>query len=232
MRFLIGAAFECAVDNDLCTKNPVKRAEIAKKSTPEKEAYTEDEVHTILDFAKTDELFGVPMYILLNSGIRGGEMRALSVDRIDFDNGIIKIDRAVKETGELGKPKNGKIRYIPLNSEATEFLKSELHGKIGYIIGGDYYVSKDGFRGRHDWFFKRLNQFLESEGKPPIVMKSPHSLRHSFGTLCQKSGMPVAILMEIMGHSSREMTDHYTHVGDITTLSEAIKKYSFLNQIA
>jgi integrase len=63
-------------------------------------------------------------------------------------------------------------------------------------------------------------------------MKPPHISRHSFALLKQKHGMPVAILMEIMGHSSREMTDHYTHVGDIATLSEAVKKYSFLNQIA
>jgi integrase len=232
LRFLINAAFECAVDNDLCAKNPVRRAEIAKKPTPEKEIYTEDEVRIILNFAMTDELFGVPMYILLNTGLRGGELRALTVNQFDFSSNIVTIDRAVKETDEIGKPKNGRTRYIPLEDDVAKFLKEKLHEKTGYVISGDYYVTKDGFRGRHDWFFKRLNIFLEKQGKEPINMKSPHNLRHTFGSLRQKHGMPIAILMQIMGHSSREMTDHYTHTGDIATLSEAVKKYRFLNPIA
>ena len=161
----MNAAFECAVDNDLCVKNPVKRAEIAKKSQPEKTAYTEDEVRIILEFAKTDDLFGVPIYVMFNSGIRAGEMRALSVDRIDFENGIIKIDRSVKRTGELGKPKNGKTRYIPLEDDVLEFLKSKLYGKSGYIIGENIFTTHSGLRGRHEWFFDRLNRHFESKGK-------------------------------------------------------------------
>jgi integrase len=51
-RFLLTAAFECAVDNDYCSKNPVKRAEIAKKPQTKKEPFTEDEAKTIIDFAQ------------------------------------------------------------------------------------------------------------------------------------------------------------------------------------
>ena len=59
-RFLLTSSFECAVDNDFCTKNPVRRAEIAKKPQAKKEPFTEYETKIILDFAKTDELFGIP----------------------------------------------------------------------------------------------------------------------------------------------------------------------------
>jgi integrase len=232
LRFVINAAFECAVDNDLCTKNPVRRAEIAKKPTPEKEIYSEEEVRTILNFAKTDELFGIPMYILLNSGIRSGELRALSVDRVDFNSGIISIDRAIKESDEIGRPKNGRTRYIPLEPEVSEFLKSKLCGKSGYILGGDRCITKHGLRGRYEWFFKRLNLFLAENGLNPIKMRSPHICRHAFASIRQKHGMPISILMAIMGHNSREMTDHYTHTGDIATLTEAVKKYAFLGAMA
>ena len=226
-KFLLNAAFETAIDNDLTDKNPVRRAEIAKKPETEKEAYTEAEAVAIVNFAKTDKHFGLIMYILLNSGIRAGEMRALSIDRINFDEGYITIDRSIKRSGEIGKPKNGKTRYIPLEEDATELLKERLQGKTGYVVGGkDYYTTHSGFRGRYECFFKRLNLFLEGKGENPIVMKSPHSTRHTFASERTKRGMPVAILMQIMGHSSREMTDHYTHVGDIETLTEAVRKYS------
>jgi len=232
MRFLLNGAFESAIDNDFCAKNPVRRAVIAKKSQPEKEAYTEDETRAIIDFAKTDELFGIPVYIMLNTGIRSQEMRALSIDRIDFENGIIKIDRAVKRTNELGKPKNGKTRLIPLEPEVADFLKSKLHERTGYIIGDDYYVTHSGFRGRYESFFSRLNLFLESKGEKPIQIKSPHSTRHTFSTLRQKSGMPVAMVAALLGHSSLAMTEKYTHFGDVATLSEAVRKYTFLSPIA
>jgi integrase len=230
-KFLLNAAFECAIDNDYCIKNPVKRAEIANKPQTEKEAYTEDETRIILDFAKTDELFGVPMYILLNTGVRAGEMRAMQVNSIDLESEVVTIDKAVKRTGELGLPKNNKIRYIPLEPEATEFLKSKLIGS-GYIIGGDEYVTHSGFRGRYEWFFDRLNRHLESKGEKPIEMKSPHSTRHTFGTLRQKNGMPITMVARLLGHSSTEMTEKYTHLGDVATLSEAVRKYPFLNPMA
>ena len=230
MKFLLNAAFETAIDNELIDRNPIRRAEIAKKTTPEKESYTETEAKIIEEFAKSDELFGVIMFIMLNSGIRAGEARALTVDKIDLDKGVIIIDKAVKKTGELGLPKNNKTRLIPLEDYVTEFLRVKLKGKTGYIVGGkEYHTTHSGFRGRYEWFFDRLNKHLEAKGENPITMRSPHAVRHTFASERTKRGMPVAILMELMGHSSREMTDHYTHVGDLRTLTEAVKKYSFSN---
>jgi hypothetical protein len=69
-KFLLNSAYEHAVNNDICSKNPVRGADIGKKPQVKKEAFSEDEVKTILEFAKTDKWFGLPMYIMLNSGIR------------------------------------------------------------------------------------------------------------------------------------------------------------------
>jgi integrase len=231
-KFLINAAFECAADNDLCERNPVKRAEIASKPQAEKEAYTENEVKTILDFAKTDELFGLPVYIMLNSGIRSGEMRALTVSKFDFENGIIRIDTAIKENGELGLPKNNEVRDVPLEPEVLKFLAENLDRSVNYLIGDTRYVTEDGFRGRYDWFFKRLNSYLEEKGKNPIGFKPPHTTRRTFCTIHQRHGMPIAVLMKIVGHKTRVMTDLYTDVGDRATLTHAVKEHSLSRVLA
>ncbi|MCL2638722.1 MAG: site-specific integrase, partial [Oscillospiraceae bacterium] len=228
MRFLINAAFECAIDNDICSKNPVRRAEIARKQQPEKEAYSEREVQTIINFAKTDKLFGLAVYIMLNTGIRSGEMRALTTDRIDFENSIITIDRAVKDTGELGKPKNGRTRYIPLEPEVAEFLKAKIGENVYYIVGDSNYVTQAGFRSRYNKFFARLNKALANLGAEPILKKSPHSMRHTYGTLLQKHGMPIAIVSELLGHHSTDVTDKYTHLNDVSVLSQAVEKYDLV----
>lgn len=46
-----------------------------------------------------------------------------------------------------------------------------------------------------------------------------HCLRHTAVTMLQEAGIPLAVVMEIAGHDSEQMSHHYTHVGD-----EALQK--------
>ena len=69
MRFVLTSSFECAIDNDLCTKNSAKRAATVKKVEPQREAFEESDVAKILEFVKTDELFGLAIYIMFHTGI-------------------------------------------------------------------------------------------------------------------------------------------------------------------
>lgn len=225
IRFLLHGALEAAIDNDYINRNPVDRAEIAKKKQGEKEAFTEDEVRTILNFAKQDELFGLPMLIMLNTGIRSGEIRALSPDKIDTDKCVIKIDKAVKKDGEIGCPKNGKSRYVPIKKDFADYLKRHLEFNVNYVVGNNFIVSESSFRSRYLHFFGRLNKILINTGETAINPKSPHATRHTYGTLLQKNGMPIAMVSELLGHSSTDVTDKYTHLNDISILSSAIEKY-------
>jgi integrase len=221
MRFILTSSFECAIDNDLCIKNPAKRAASVKKVEPQREAFLEEDVRKILEFTKTDELFGLPIYIMFHTGIRSQEMRALTIEQIDFKTGIITIDRAVKRNGEMGLPKNNKTRYIPLKPEIAEYLNSKLDKDSRYIIGNDHYVTKSGFESRYKWFFDRLNRSLEQLIDP----KSPHAIRHTAATMWQKNGMPISMVAALLGHHSTTVTDKYTHVGDVTTLSQAVNDF-------
>ena len=228
-RFVLNDAFGYAIDNDFCTKNPVGRAIIAKKTQPEKDIFSKDETREILEFAKGDSHFGVAAFVLLNSGMRGQELRALTTQQFDFARGVIKIDRAIKETDEIGTPKNGKTRYVPLEPEATAFLKSKLQGMSGYVLGGDDNITKSGLRGRYDCFFERLNKYLESVGKEPIIGKSVHKMRHSFTTLRQHSGLSRYKVEAIVGHGAKDITDNYTHFSDVAILTESVKECPYLS---
>jgi integrase len=46
-----------------------------------------------------------------------------------------------------------------------------------------------------------------------------HSLRHTTVTMMKEAGIPAAVVMELVGHDSEAMSDHYTHVG-----AEAMQK--------
>jgi integrase len=40
-----------------------------------------------------------------------------------------------------------------------------------------------------------------------------HCLRHTAVTLLKDAGIPEAVVMELVGHDSKQMSAHYTHVG-------------------
>jgi integrase len=40
-----------------------------------------------------------------------------------------------------------------------------------------------------------------------------HSLRHTAVSLLKDAGIPEAVVMELVGHDSQQMSVHYTHVG-------------------
>jgi integrase len=231
LRFLLNGAFECAIDNDYCTKNPVRRAEIAKKATPEKECFTEDEAQAIINYAKTDVSFGVAVYIMLKTGIRGQEMRALTRSKIDFDKGFVLIDTAIKQNGELGLPKNGKSRIVPISPAVSSLLKSWIDPDACYIVGGTDYTSYDSFKDKYEAFFKRLNKFLINAGLEPIEEKPPHCLRHTASTLWQAQGMPRELVAELLGHADVSTTKIYTHT-QLNTLSKAMAQYDFSGESA
>jgi hypothetical protein len=46
-----------------------------------------------------------------------------------------------------------------------------------------------------------------------------HSLRHTAVSLLKDAGIPEAVVMELVGHDSKAMSAHYTHVG-----AEALEK--------
>lgn len=50
-------------------------------------------------------------------------------------------------------------------------------------------------------------------------MVSFHALCHTAVTILKEAGIPAAVVMEIVGHDSEQMSEHYMHVG-----SEALKK--------
>jgi len=79
--------------------------------------------------------FECAIYIMLNTGMRNGEVRALTADKIDFKKGFIKIGTAVKSTEELGVPKNGKTRYVPIESNVVKFLKTKVSENTTFVIG-------------------------------------------------------------------------------------------------
>jgi integrase len=58
-----------------------------------------------------------------------------------------------------------------------------------------------------------------------------HDLRHTFNTYMRKSGVPESVIMEITGHSTREMFDRYNTVDEEDTRKAVDQMTGYLQNV-
>ena len=128
-------------------------------------------------------------YLMFLTGMRGQELRALTIKDIDFEKHTIKINKAVsiaddengKEHMVVKPPKTASsIRTIGINAETEKILHRIINERrnqdcpLLYPTSTGNWVSKDNF-GRD---FRKLLNSLDI----PINGRGPHCLRHTFAS--------------------------------------------------
>lgn len=234
-RDLMWSVFECAVENYLIERNPVRRNVKATggKKTEAREALTVDEQKTFLKESEKSSFYNGYAFVL-QTGIRVGELIALKWSDVDFKNRKIKIQRSASEVAKqgfvIGEPKTKRgHREIPLTKEAVNILYSQKEknsqNKIIPIQYADYiFLNKNGNLIQKSAYNQGIYAICNRLGMRKF---SIHLLRHTFATRCIESGMRPKTLQAILGHSKIEMTMNlYVHVTDESKLEEieAIEK--------
>ena len=155
--------------------------------------------------------------ICLSSGMRIGEICALTWEDIDTDNGVISVNRTIQriyvvEEGtrktelilDTPKTKNS-IREIPMNRDLIRLIKP-----IKKIVNPSFFVltndAKPTEPRTYRSFYKNLMRYLEI---PEIKF---HGLRHSFATRCIESNCDYKTVSVLLGHSNISTTlNLYVH---------------------
>lgn len=157
--------------------------------------------------------FKMACYLAFYAGLRRGEICGLRWRDIDLDLGIISINSAIGigETKYTKQPKNkSSNRTFPIVPQLLDELKKNIDKPNYFVIGNKTDYLSPNTLSLNFRKFVRKNNIVDAYGKPITL----HSLRHNLGAVGITSGMDIASLSKMMGHSSRAMTlDTY---GDAT----------------
>lgn len=220
IQMCLNGIFETAIENDLCYKNPAKSVTYTSNRVKnQKRVYSDEEIEKVEQFAEGR----MPeVILLLETGLRRGELLGLQWEDIDFENKTITVRRAVADSKsgvKVNKPKWDSYRTNPLSNKAINTLYSLIPG-TGYI-----FPTNDGLPKSPNTWSQKLKRFMDNLNSydESLAKLTAHELRHTYGTMLRRRGVDIYTIQKIMGHRDIKMTSEiYVH-NEIDTLREAMK---------
>lgn len=197
--------------------NPAQAVLSPKKPKKLPQYIQKNEIENIIDDIELENIWdwrdSLLFELLYGSGLRISEALQLNISSINCNEKTIRVigkgnkERIVPITEtfyyKFLKYKNMVLAINKLNSETPLFL---------------------------DKHFKRLSPAMaykivksRMDGKTEVKKKSPHTLRHTFATHLLDNGADIRSVGEMLGHSSLNTTQIYTHLS-IERLKEQYKK--------
>ncbi len=141
--------------------------------------------------------------LFYSSGLRLSELCALRLERLDADEGFLRV------TG-----KGNKTRVVRVGSKAlaaiADYLTNERPGLVGRRTSSHLFLSVRGSALSPD----RVRQIVKRRAKLAGIDQNiyPHLLRHSFATHLLEGGADLRVIQELLGHADISTTQIYTHV--------------------
>lgn len=210
---ILKGIYENAVKDRLINRVPTQDVNLPEKVKKPHHYLT---VKQLIDLADNSGRYGSLILTLGFCGLRWGEATGLTVSDIDFDRGRINVAKSATRVGgtvEMGTPKNGKARQVPMPKIVRDALQTEVEGKEpGDLVfsnaEGGYLRQQSAAPGNRGWF----RNALLAAGLPPM---RPHDLRHTAASIAVSAGANVKTVQRMLGHSSAAMTlDTYSDLFD------------------
>lgn len=198
---------------------PVKKLKVKHK---EMQFLNTEEIVSMLDVTKQYYPdFYAMLFTAIFSGMRKGELLALTWDCVDFEDKTLYVNKSLFG-GKLQDPKTKtSIRKIDLIDELVDVLKEHKKnqkkllaenkkrnmGKIVFCNENGKHLDPDNFISR------RFTPILNKTKLKPKRHIRWHDLRHTYASLLISKNLSPKYIQHQMGHSSTQITlDRYGHL--------------------
>lgn len=214
IKIALQTCLQKAEDEGLIESNPCRKVQLPKAPPKEMQTLKANELGAFLQETKDSGCY--EFYILeITTGLRLGEILALTWDDLDIKNKTISVNKQVqriKSELKITTPKTASsIRTVALCDECFNQLimlrsRQRLDTKLIFpspITGGLRDPSS---------VTRKLHRMQKRAGVPQIRF---HDLRHSFATLSLEQGMDIKTVSHMLGHTDAGFTmNTYMHVTD------------------
>lgn len=205
----VTAIFNHAVILYGLSSNPCHKAgSMGKKKAKEMLFYTKDEFQLFINKVMDKRLSYISFMIFFWTGIRLGELLALTIEDVDFKNKTLIINKSYQRLDKedvVTIPKTEKSNRV---IHMPDFLVDDLKDYIDHVYLNEpttrllpvtkYYLEREMKRGAQEAGVKKIRI---------------HDLRHSHAALLIEMGMPILAISERLGHEKVETTlDTYGHL--------------------
>ncbi|MCB9027452.1 MAG: site-specific integrase [Bdellovibrionaceae bacterium] len=218
----MNAVFNWGIDEGLIRghhRSPASEIVLLKESEAVPSILTINEIRSLLKLSKRDNHPWYPVWATaLLTGMRSGELYALTWSDIDWENRLITVSKSY--SGRLKKVKSTKAGYwrsIPINSELELLLKELILSQ-----GSQEWVLPRLPRWHNGDAARILRQFCQGYGITSIKF---HDLRACFATQLIRDGVAPAIVMKIGGWKDLKTMQRYIRLAglEVEGATESLK---------
>jgi len=193
--------------DDYLGSNPVKRVKFFQEINKGNRVLSAEEESRLLSFA-TPYIQDIVIFAL-NTGLRIGEVLALTWKSVDLENNLLTIFAQ----------KTQKNREIPINNKTRRVLEYWALGRKSDFV---FYNHETGNP------FVDLDAGLELAcRKAEIEGITWHRLRHTFTTRLLEKGADLVTVQQLLGHSTVTVTMRYAHPNLVSKRNAVTKLESF-----
>lgn len=215
---VLHACLARAIKSGYAGTNPV--ADVSKPRSVKKEAaYFENDELPKLFAAIPEGVYRHLCLVALKTGMRAGELAALTWADVDLVGSVIHVRRTYTD-GNLGIPKGREQRAVDLTADLVESLGA-WWGELGrpdddtLVFPGE---TPSGYLNPQVVLRRELYPAMKAAGIPRVgptgEKRTFHSFRHTFAKVALENGRPLAWVSKHLGHSSIAITDRvYSHFG-------------------
>ncbi len=201
---LAAAMHEIPTDPTIGVRLP--KEDRLKKQTKHIDPYSVEEQEKLWQVIDKAEHPGIlAIGLMLETGLRSGELLALRWDRVDIPGKRLRVEATI--TDPVGKtraawqnsPKTkSSKRVVPLTPRAISLLE-RLRG-----LDDTWVVASS--RGRWISYQNLIKHIKQACRKAGVPYRGAHVFRHTFATNCYYKGVDVKVLSRLLGHSDIKVT--------------------------
>ena len=220
---LISSILATAVQWQVIFSNPCDRVKPPKVGKPDPKYLDEVQAREMIELLQDEDTqFRVMVELIMFTGLRRGELLGLEWSDIDFENGIITVNKSTLYLSEKGvfedeTKTTGSNRSIKVTQGVIDLLKEQrTHQSLQRLKMGDkwqnsnkIFTAVNGSPLNPTYLTAKFRKFRQKHNIEGICI---HGLRHTNATLQIAAGTPLTTVAHRLGHANASTTTKiYAH---------------------